>query len=229
MRLAQLASVAALVLALVMPLAASAEDAAWKVGDDVMVLDTDGSWYYASITGMKGKLFEVKLPGIGERTVDASRIRPQTAEEIRKVTDMAGGAKGDPEVRRLLEQAGRDYKVDDDGDYRVIFPTKNGRTQLVLIMSATNDYGTLKIREILSAAYKSKGALPLELARKVLRDDAAVKLGAWRLVGEGDSEVLMFGVHLIGDTTAAELSDMIELCAKKADELEIEQAGTDDL
>jgi hypothetical protein len=229
MRLAHVVSLTALVLALALPLAASAEDVPWKVGDDVMVLDTDGSWYYASIAELKGKLFKVHLPGVGDRTVDASRIRPQTAEEIRKVTEAAATPKGDPEVRRLLEQAGRDYKVDDDGDYRIIYPTKNGRTQLVLVMSSTQDYGTLKIREILSAAYKSKGALPLELARKVLRDDNAVKLGAWRLVGEGDAEVLMFGVHLIGDTTSAELSDMIELVARKADELEIEQAGTDDL
>src|SRR5207342_782892 len=56
-------------------------------------------------------------------------------------------------VKAQLDSKSLKYEVDKDGDFKVVYQTTGGRTQLAYVRSTTNSYGSLKIREIWSPGY----------------------------------------------------------------------------
>lgn len=227
---------APLVLVLAFAAAAASADVQWSVGDDVMALGKDGGWYYAQVLEVNGNLYRVDMLGLSKEWVDASRLRPRTAEEIRAlvpVEDPAPAAApskpGDERVATALRSIGLAASTDSDGDYKLELPTKGGRTQLVWVISQTQEWGELEIREVWSPAFKTEGKLDLAMARKLLSENNAKKLGAWRIVGTGEKEVAIFAVHVDASATGDVLKDVIDLVKSVADSMESEVVGTDDL
>lgn len=227
----------ALALALALCIAASAFAAAvsWSVGDDVMALGKDGAWYYAQVIEVKGDLYRVDIVGISKEWMDASRIRPRTADEIRAVTGgepepAAPASKpGDERVAKALREAGITPKTDGDGDFRLELETEGGRTQLVYVISETQSWGEIEIREVWSPAFHTKGNLDLAMARRLFEDNNNKKLGAWRILGTGDKEVAAFAVHFDANAKAGALKDILDLVKKVADDMEKEVEGADNL
>lgn len=138
---------------------------------------------------------------------------------------------GDPRVKALLDQIGYKYELTIDGDFKLIpITTDNGRSQLAYVISKTQPYGTLEIREIMSPAYSSTGPLPAAVANRLLRENSEVKLGAWRVEphANGQKSLALFAVQVTAGSDAETLRLAIKSVILVADRMEKELTGTDD-
>jgi hypothetical protein len=132
----------------------------------------------------------------------------------------------DRNLQKLLDKAKIKYQIDDQGDFKITYDLGNGRTQLAYVRSASNDFGTLKIREVLSIGYASAGEnIPNDVANRLLEHNAQTKLGAWTKQGR----LAVFVSKIPADAGPRELADAVELTAVLADALESElMPGKDD-
>ena len=129
----------------------------------------------------------------------------------------AAGREGDRNLQKLLDKAKLKYQVDDDGDYKLTIDLGGGRSQLVYVRSVTHDFGTLKVREVLSIGASSKEAeLSADLNKRLMRENADTKLGAWSAQGR----YAIYVCKIAADADARSLADAIELTATVADRLE---------
>ena len=138
----------------------------------------------------------------------------------------ARGAEPDRNLQKLLDKARLKYQVDDQGDFKVTYDLGNGRSQLAYVRSGSSDFGSLKIREILSIGYASPSEkIPADVANRLLEHNAQTKLGAWSRQGR----LAVFVSKIPADADARKLADAIELTAVLADALEQElMPGKDD-
>jgi hypothetical protein len=142
---------------------------------------------------------------------------------------VAAGASAAPEAdRRLtkaLDRARLTHEVDGQGDIRVSFLTGEGRSQMVVVRSATTAFGSLDMRELVSAAYRSATmALPGEVANRLLDLNARARMGGWSR--QGPMAVLITRIPAQAD--AKELADALEYTARAADAAERELNGGKD-
>lgn len=135
-------------------------------------------------------------------------------------TANAAESDADPAIAKQLEALEYDYEVDEDGDYKLIFTLgENGRSQLVYIRSAVENYGSYRIREIWSPAYRSPtGDFDAAVANRLLDASNNIKLGGW--VKQGPHAV--FVVKVPADASNAYLDDALEAAINTADEMEQE-------
>ena len=138
----------------------------------------------------------------------------------------AHGAEPDRNLQKLLDKARLKYQVDDQGDFKVTYDLGNGRSQLAYVRSGSSDFGSLKIREVLSIGYASPSEkIPVDVANRLLEHNAQTKLGAWSRQGR----LAVFVSKIPADADAKKLADAIELTAVLADALEQElMSGKDD-
>ncbi len=106
--------------------------------------------------------------------------------------------------------------------------TSDGRTQVAWVISKTNTYGSMEIREIISPAFKTGGTLSTAMALRLLQENNKFKIGAWRLVGEGANQAVYYAIQISADVDAQSLSAAITSATLIADALEKEIVGTDD-
>lgn len=135
----------------------------------------------------------------------------------------------DAGIGRQLKALGLEYKVDDDGDYGVVFETDEAgkRSQLAYVRSTVETYGKLRIREIWSPGYRVPAeGLSGPIANRLLEASYRAKLGAW--TRQGDYAVYV--VQLPADAPDDVLRDALEIAVRSADEMEAELSpGKDDL
>lgn len=141
---------------------------------------------------------------------------------------VSSGAGGDARVRTALTAINQKFIVDSDGDFKLVRDTADGRTQVAWVLSKTNSYGSMEIREIISPAFKTGGTISMALATRLLKENNQYKIGAWRLVGEGSNQAIFYAIQLSADTDAQSLNAAIKTATIVADALEKEVVGTDD-
>ncbi len=123
----------------------------------------------------------------------------------------------DPLISRHLDSLEYRYEVDEDGDYKLTFEIDDKRSQLAYVLSATETFGNLQIREIWSPAYRASSAqFPADVANRLLEDSQSSKLGGW--VKQGDMAV--FVVKIAADAAAGELDDALDFVLRAADQME---------
>ena len=128
------------------------------------------------------------------------------------------GRTTDRRLLRGMENSGLKYRIDDDGDVRLIMELENGRTQLVHVMSKTNTYKNTEVREIWSRVMVTpKARLALDDALYFLHRNSEVKFGAFQVVESGDSVIFIFSATVAADASGEELKDVISMVAKAAD------------
>ncbi len=137
--------------------------------------------------------------------------------------------KPDVRVQTLLDKIGQDYTVTKAGNYQVELDTKDDRTQLVYISSATEKYSGIEIREIWSNA----GTFPEEPDQATLLDlmteSGSNKIGCWALEKQDDGGYLMYyTIKLPVSFTASDLKMMLAFAATIADAREEQFFDTDD-
>lgn len=142
-----------------------------------------------------------------------------TALALLALSTSALAAEADPSIARQLDQLNYTYEVDADGDYQMVFDLDEGRTQLVYVRSAIENYGSLSVREIWSPGFQVKsGDFPVAVANRLLADSNKAIAGGWVRQGE----TAMFVVKIDAKATTDQLSDAIDAAIKTADKLEQE-------
>jgi len=133
----------------------------------------------------------------------------------------------DPAIKAQLDSLDMKYEVDSDGDYKLTFDVGEGRSQIVWVRSATEKYGSLKVREIWSPGYKFSGTqLPVAIANRLLEHSHGLILGGWTK----QKQFAMLAVKIPVSSTPQQLRDAAEAAADAADEIEGELTpGKDDL
>lgn len=142
-----------------------------------------------------------------------------------------GSAKtGDARVRKALTEAGIDFTVDDDGDFKLVRTLDDGRTQLVYVNSGTETFKNLEIREVWAPAHKTIGQFPAKVANDLLLDSFRKKIGAWQTIYKesDDSYLAVFAAKIDAAADAASLSACIKAVAESADEMEEKLTGDKD-
>jgi hypothetical protein len=133
----------------------------------------------------------------------------------------------DARVEAALKGAGLAYSID-GGDFRLKYDVAQGRTQLVWVASHTAMLAKLELRDVWSVAYRGQGALPADLATRLLKENVRMVLGAWQ-VNEADGEYLVvFSAPVAAGADAATLAEVIEVVMLSADRMEKELTGKDD-
>jgi hypothetical protein len=138
---------------------------------------------------------------------------------------------GDARVKARLDQLGYKYELNVDGDFKLTpIETEDGRSQLAYVISKTQQYGTLEIREVMSPAYLSTGPLSAAVANRLLRENSEVKFGAWRVESHnnGQKYLALFAVQITANSDAETLRLAIKSVLLVADRMEKELTGTDD-
>ncbi len=131
----------------------------------------------------------------------------------------------DERVGDILDELELKYTIDDDGDFRVIFGMGDGRSQLAFIMSDTNEYLNLEIREIWSFGYRApSGEFPGSIANKLLEDTFPKKLGAWAKLNDR----AVFVVKLSANADSESLLSALTMALEAADEMEKSLSGDTD-
>jgi hypothetical protein len=142
---------------------------------------------------------------------------------------LAAQNKPDARVQTLLDKIGQKFTTTKSGNYQVELDQDNKRTQLVYIMSATEKYNGVEIREIWSNA----GSFPEEPDQATLLDlmteSGSNKIGCWALEPQDDGTYLLYyTIKLPISYTASDLKMMLAFAAKIADQREKQFFDTDD-
>lgn len=121
------------------------------------------------------------------------------------------------QVQKILDKRKLHYKIDSSGDFQITFKTDEKRTQLVFIRALPFSLGSIQMREVLSAAYRSDSThFSAQVANKILETNATLRLGAF--AKQGSLAVLV--VKIPANASANELIDALEATATAADALE---------
>ena len=136
---------------------------------------------------------------------------------------------GDPRVEKLLKDADLKYRVDKDGDFRLVNETKSDRRQIAFILSNTSKLRSLEIREVWSVGYRSKSPFSASVSNRLLEQNSKVKLGAWQVRKMGEDYVAVFVAQIAADTDKLSLLLSLHAVTTTADEMEEELTGKDDL
>jgi len=141
-----------------------------------------------------------------------------------------GGTQGDARVTRALNDLGFTYELDEDGDYQLYYSWNDGRSQLVWVSGATEDFYHVEVREVFSYAYDISGAMPANVARRLLQANAGYKIGAWEMrpSGDGSTQYGIFTARIDADADAKTLKLILDAVGVTADEMEKELLGTDE-
>ncbi|MEH6420850.1 hypothetical protein, partial [Pseudomonas sp. CGJS7] len=133
--------------------------------------------------------------------------------------DRGNASGGDPRVRAQLDALGYKYELDKDGDFVLTFALDKDRSQMAYVLSGTQRYGKLEVREIWSPGYRgSDSQLPGDVANRLLEDSQLSKMGGW-VKQDG---VAVFVVKLDAGASQEDLDDAIDYVVRAADEMEAE-------
>lgn len=125
----------------------------------------------------------------------------------------------DARIREQLDQLGYKYQVDEDGDYVLTFGLDGDRSQMAYVLSRTERYGKLQVREVWSPAYRTSAKqFPADVANRLLEDSQLSKMGGW----VKQDSVAVFVVKLDAAASREDLDDAIDYVVRAADEMEAE-------
>ncbi|MEM1056298.1 MAG: hypothetical protein AAGI52_12300 [Bacteroidota bacterium] len=135
------------------------------------------------------------------------------------------GPSRDARVEGTLNALGYEYEIDEDGDYKLIFETDNGRSHIVWVRPTTDRLLDLEVREVFAIANNYIGGVPGGIPPRLLEDNAQFILGSWAI----EATTILFVVKIRANATRAEMEAALLATASTADAMEEElTGGTDD-
>ncbi len=137
-------------------------------------------------------------------------------------------AKPDGRVKAMLEKVGLEYTTDEDGDFLVEFEQPGGRTQFAKVLSDTETYDGIEIREIYSDAGAFEEEPDLYTLLDLMTESGNNKLACWAFDEDDGRYYLYYTIKLPVSHTANDLEKMMDFAAMVADEREDQFFGTDD-
>jgi hypothetical protein len=134
----------------------------------------------------------------------------------------------DARVKASLDKLGYKYEVDKDGDFKMTMRTGDARTQLLFVKSKTEKLSGLEIREIFSPGYLVDGEISGEIAKQLLMDNSAKKIGAWQIQGSAGKKLAIFVVQIPAGMSGDDFRAAIDATALAADMMESKLTNKDD-
>lgn len=167
--------------------------------------------------------------GAHAQTAESAQARPAAAktsvgkadhnDPARVEPDHSVSKAGDSRIRAQLDALGYKYQVDKDGDFVLTFGLDKDRSQMAYVLSATQRYGKLEVREIWSPGYRGADSqLPGDIANRLLEDSQLSKMGGW-VKQDG---VAVFVVKIDAAASQQDLDDAIDYVVRAADQMEAE-------
>ncbi|WP_223620186.1 YbjN domain-containing protein [Lysobacter sp. ESA13C] len=149
---------------------------------------------------------------------DAASLKSAPAKAEPAAAKAEAAAKtADPRIGKQLDALGYKYEVDKDGDYTLTFGLDEDRSQMAYVISHTERYGKLQVREVWSPGYRTSDKdFPAEVANRLLEDSQLSKMGGW----VKQDSVAVFVVKLDADASQEDLDDAIDYVVRAADEME---------
>ena len=137
--------------------------------------------------------------------------------------------KADTRVAAILNNLNLTYKVTSSGNYSVTYNEDNGRTQDVFIMSSTDTYKGIEIREIWSNAGNFDTEPDATQLIDLMSESAKNKIGDWALESQDDGTYLLFyTIKSPVKIDDAAFKMMLQFTADIADARELEIFDADD-
>lgn len=149
------------------------------------------------------------------------------ADEKIDVLPQKSAPAGDDRVRKALEDIPLKYKVDSDGDFRVVVGFDDERDQLVFVNSDTVKYDEIEVRKVWSVAATSEDGFPRAKLLSLLEKNSSYKIGSWRIGKIGGKDAAIFYATIPADADGKYLNSIVALISIEADELEKEWSGDD--
>ncbi|MGN0011825.1 MAG: hypothetical protein ACI37J_00710 [Candidatus Bruticola sp.] len=133
-------------------------------------------------------------------------------------------------IKRLLDEAGLEYEVDEDGDYQLVMNLADddededeARTQVVVIGAEAQEAGCAEFIHIYSKAADIDD-VPEEDLLELLKENSEYSCGAWEIADDN----LLFNCKVLANKMSSEeLLDIISIAARTADEKETEYSDED--
>jgi thiamine monophosphate kinase len=133
-----------------------------------------------------------------------------------------------PKIKQALDKAGLKYTVDKDGDFKMVFDVGEERSQVVFVMSATEELGGVPIVEVWSPAYKGSEISDAVLLQ-LLSDGNRRKIGGWEISASQGQIFAIFKAKIPLPALSPQfLRSVAGGVAAVADEIEGKVMGGDD-
>lgn len=121
------------------------------------------------------------------------------------------------------------YTTTKSGNYSIDFSRDGDRQQTVYIMSKTETYGGIEIREIWSNAGTFDAEPTAKVMLELLSENDTEKIGAWNVETSDDGSYLAyFSIKVPSYVKDKDLSDLLEFASNVADEMEAKLFNVDE-
>ena len=137
----------------------------------------------------------------------------------------------DPRIKKSLDSLGIKYSVNSSNNYKVVYTMDKDadRSQLVFIVSKTETYRSVELREIWSVAAVLDEYPGEETIHYILNMNSTSKIGAWAIEESDDGELwLLYTTKVPVALSPDELKDIVYFVAEVCDEMEAELVGDDE-
>jgi hypothetical protein len=139
--------------------------------------------------------------------------------------------KYDSFIKKELTDLNLKYTISASGNFNVVYPINDTRTQLVIVNSKTYLLDQIEVREIWSTSdkYSSKSSINEKNIFMLLNKNSTYKFGAWQIGKDTDGPYFFdFSVKVGAKTKGQVLKDIISTVAMRADEMEKELTNKDE-
>jgi len=136
----------------------------------------------------------------------------------------------DPRILAALEDLDYPYEINPrTADFHVRYNFEDERTQMVTICCTTDEFMGIELRDISSASLISDGIFDARTANFLLRENAELKFGNWRIeVGPENKHYAVFCMRVSAALPHRTLAEIMDTVAKIADRAEERLSGLDD-
>jgi hypothetical protein len=138
-------------------------------------------------------------------------------------------AKGDGRVAETLSRLSLKYTLSSSGNFAVTYGLEGGRSQTVYVMSKTDAYNEVEIREIWSNAGSFDSEPESDTLMDLMGESAKNKLGCWALEKLEDGSFLLFySIKFPAAASDEAYRAMLEFASSVTDAREKELFGSDE-
>ncbi|WP_304221978.1 hypothetical protein [Gracilinema caldarium] len=126
----------------------------------------------------------------------------------------------DQRVADMLKTMNIDYVITDNGNFEIEYELASGRTQYVFIMSETQKYRGMEVREVWSNAGVLDEDPEVDLLYELMQESGSNKIGAWALEENDEGILLYYSIKAPVSHTVEDLRQLIAFAAEVADSQE---------
>ena len=134
----------------------------------------------------------------------------------------------DLRVKAILDELEVEYELTEDGDFKIVLPFGDDRTQAIFINSNTEFYDEMEVREVWSLGYECEGPIPEDVANILLINSLEQKIGAWQAYATERKSRAMFAVKMSANANAESMRSIIIAVLSNTDTIEEQLSGKAD-